>query len=136
MRTIKKVGAMVIKNDQFLMVRKTGKDIWTSLGGRIEKNETELQALKREIREEVGCECVIIKKLGVFRAKAVFDDALLCLSLYLVDLIGTPKVTDSEIEEFGFVCENYELHDIKLTETITEHVIPFCIKRNILKWNS
>ncbi len=34
------------------MVRKVGKDIWTSLGGRPEGNETEEETLLREIKEE------------------------------------------------------------------------------------
>jgi 8-oxo-dGTP diphosphatase len=135
MKIIKKVGAMVIENNQFLMVRKVGKDVWTSLGGRIEKGETEREALKREVMEEIGCGCKIVRKLGNFRAKAVFDDAILNLVLYLIELKGEPKITDSEIEEFGYICKDYPKHGIKLTETITDHVIPYCIEEDLLNWN-
>ena len=56
MNVIHKIAAVVIKDNGFLMVRKAGKDIWTSLGGKPEPGETEEIALMREIKEEVSCE--------------------------------------------------------------------------------
>lgn len=39
---------------------------WAGIGGEIEKNETALEALKREIKEELSCEVKNITKIGEF----------------------------------------------------------------------
>lgn len=125
---------MVIQDDEFIMVRKHGKEIWTSLGGKLEPGETEAQALAREIMEEVGCDSRIIKKIGDFEAPAIFDDATLKLSVFLTELVGAPKLQDSEIAEVQFVGKDYFEAGIKLTEVITNHVIPVCKREGLLKW--
>jgi 8-oxo-dGTP diphosphatase len=133
-RVIHKIAAVVIQDDKFLMVRKHGKDVWTSLGGKPEAGESEEQALLREIREEVGCGARVLRKLGDFEAKAVFDDALVRLSTYLVELEGEPLIQDPELEEFRFLSKDYREKGIKLPPSIEEQVIPYCIKEGLLAW--
>jgi 8-oxo-dGTP diphosphatase len=134
MKEIHKVGAIVIKENAFLMVRKTGKDIWTNLGGHIEEGESEEEALVREIREEVGADGKIIKKLGDFIAPAAHDQANVKLSGYLVEIEGELKITDPELEEIRFISNNYMEQGIKLPLSITEKVLPFLIENNYLQW--
>jgi 8-oxo-dGTP diphosphatase len=135
MNTIHKVAAVVIQDNGFLMVRKHGKDIWTSLGGHVEEGETEEAALLREIKEELDCEGVIDRKLGDYRAKAIFDDdAEVLLSTYLVALHGEPKISDAELAEFKFLPKDYEEKGYKLPDSITEHVIPACVDAGLLDW--
>ncbi len=134
MKTIHKIAAVVIENDKFLMVRKAGKDIWTSLGGKPEGSETEEQALIREIKEEFDCEGKVIRKLGDFEAKAVFDDAMVKLSVYLVTLKGDIHLNDPEIEEYRFLDKDYSAAGIKLPSSVEEQVIPFCIEHKLLNW--
>lgn len=102
MKIIHKIGAMVIKDNSFLMVRKKGHDTWTTIGGRPEAGENEEQTLRRELREEANCEIEIIKKLGDFEAKAADDDAIVKLSLYLAELKGEIDMNDPELEEYRF----------------------------------
>lgn len=136
MNTIHKIAAMVIKDDTFLMVRKTGKDIWTNLGGKPEGNETEEEALVREIKEELNCECKILRKLADFKNKAVFEDAEIHLSTYLVELIGDLKIPEdeNELEEFKFISQEDVQGGLKLPPSITEQVLPYCIENNLLGW--
>ena len=134
MKTIYKSAAMVIKDNTFLMVRKKGKDIWTNLGGKLEKGESNEQALFREIKEELSCDAKIIKYLSDFENKAVFDDSIIHLSVYLVELIGEPKIDDVELEEFKFVSEADITNGLKLPPSITENVLPFCIKSKLIDW--
>lgn len=134
MKTINKIAAMVFKDNSFLMVRKHGKDIWTNLGGKPEGNESEKEALIREIKEELDCEAKIMKKLGDFENKAIFDDAIIHLSVYRVELIGEPKIRDDELAEFQYIDKDYASKMIKLPPSITEQIIPFCIKEGLLTW--
>jgi len=134
MNFIHKIVAVVIEDDKFFMVRKVGKDIWTSLGGKPEGDETEEQALIREIKEEVGCDADILYKLGDFEAKAAFDDAIVRLSAYLTKLKGIPKICDPELEECRFLSKNWKQEGIKLPSSIEEQIIPFCIQKGLLKW--
>ncbi len=134
MKTIHKIAAIVVKDDAFLVVRKKGKDIWTSLGGKPEGDETERAALLREIKEELSCDAEIGEKLGDFEAKAVFDDAIVHLSVYMVQLVGEIHLSDPELEEFRFIPRNYKELGVKLPESLEEHVIPACIKKGILQW--
>ncbi|MFH1787485.1 MAG: NUDIX domain-containing protein [archaeon] len=134
MEIIHKIAAMVITDDKFLMVRKKGKDIWTNLGGKPEGDETEDEALIREIKEELDCDSEIVRKLGDFEAKAVFDDAVVRLSVFLVKIIGEPKINDPELEEFRFISKDYKTQGIKLPPSIEEQILPYCLDYGILKW--
>jgi len=137
MEIIHKIAAMVFKDDSFLMVRKKGKDVWTNLGGKPEKGETEEQTLLREIKEEVGCDAKIICKLGDFEAPAAMDDAIVRLSTYQVELLGKIDMThdpDEELEEFGYIGKDYKSKGLQLPVSITEHVIPFCVRKGLLQW--
>lgn len=116
------------------MVRKKGKDIWTNLGGKPEGNETEQEALLREIKEEINCGAKVIKKIGDFTAKAVFDDALVKISAYLVEIKGTPVITDDELKEVKFISKNYKQLGIKLPPSVEEQILPALIQNKLLDW--
>lgn len=134
MRIIHKIAAVVVEDNQFLMVKKFNTDIWTSLGGKPEAEENEEQALIREIKEEVDCDAEILRKLGDFEAKAVHDDAIVRLSTYLVRLVGEPKISDPELESFQYIPKNYKESGIKLPPSIEEQILPYCIENKILDW--
>lgn len=48
------VRALVVQNDQILLVKHTYQPQWYTVGGAVEKGETPLQAITRELKEEVG----------------------------------------------------------------------------------
>jgi 8-oxo-dGTP pyrophosphatase MutT (NUDIX family) len=134
MKRIHKVIAVVIKDNKLLMVRKKGKDIWTSLGGRIESGETERECLLREIKEEFNCGVKIIKKLGDFEDRAVFDDTIVKLSAFLVEIKGEIKLSDPELKEYRFINKDYKREGIKLPPSIENQIIPLLIKEKLLEW--
>ncbi len=64
---IKGVKCVIEYNDTILMVRHNyGKRRWTLPGGRIEKNETPSDAVRREVKEEVGIIVSEVRSLGEF----------------------------------------------------------------------
>ena len=62
------ICGIIFKDDKiFLARRKKGKSLenkWEFPGGKIEDNESEVQALKRELIEELGMTIMVMDKLG------------------------------------------------------------------------
>jgi len=70
-------------------------------GGGVEKGETEEEALKREIIEEVGCDITIEKPLGLIIEYRNSHDLLHLSCGYLCKVkgeVGTPKYEQGEID--------------------------------------
>jgi len=135
MNVIKKVIALPIKDNKFLVVKKVDKDIWVDLGGKPEGNETERETLAREIKEELNCDCIIREKLGDFENDAAFDPGFkVYLAAYITDLVGTPVVSDPEIEKFAYIGSDYKEMDFELAPSIETQIIPALINKGYLKW--
>jgi len=66
-RIIKKIALAVFKDRKMLQVRTSKQpEVFYTLGGKIEKGETDLECLRREVKEEIGCEVTSIKFLHEF----------------------------------------------------------------------
>lgn len=61
-------GVIINKNNEILVGRGKGSTRWTIPGGTPEEGETYLEALKRELIEEVDVEVIEAKVLGVQKA--------------------------------------------------------------------
>lgn len=71
-------------------------------GGGVEQNENIEEALKREILEEVGCNCEILNEVGVvieYRNKQNLLQISYCFTAKVVGKIGESKLEKGEIEE-------------------------------------
>jgi ADP-ribose pyrophosphatase YjhB (NUDIX family) len=69
------VGAVVVRDDALLMVRRggePGKDLWSLPGGRVEIGEYISEALAREVKEETNVEVNVGELVGIF--EIVGDD--------------------------------------------------------------
>lgn len=57
------VKAIIIQSEHILLIREHHKEKWDVPGGRLEDQETLLEGLKRELREELGCQKPVIGPL-------------------------------------------------------------------------
>ena len=61
------VTALIERNGDFLVERRIDDaDVWAFIGGTLEDDETLVEALRREVREETGFEVDAFRLLGLF----------------------------------------------------------------------
>lgn len=123
MRTIKKVALAVFKDKKLLQVRSAkNPEVFFTLGGKPEEGESDIEALKREVKEEINCDIdeSSISFLTEFEDIAHGkEEAMLKIRMYEGGLIGTPKPS-SEIAEIGYFDTN---SDKKNLSTIAQRTI-------------
>ena len=95
--------AILVNGDKLLLYLRDNKpdisypDHWALIGGQVEEGESPLEALEREIEEEIGCRARNL----VFRLE--------------VDVIGNPQCGDHQIHLFTGEIDR-RIEDMRLTE--------------------
>lgn len=103
---IDKIALLYWKDGKILSSRTRGKDTWYIPGGKRENEETDLETLVREIKEELSVDIDISSAsyYGTFEAQAHGhkEGILVRMTCYTADFCG--KLTPShEIEEIGWL---------------------------------
>jgi len=93
--------ALVIQEDQILLVKHTYISGWCTIGGGIDPGESGVQALKRELMEEVGIELFEEPPLlGLYHnPKGKRDDYVVlyvCKKFKRHDNVTSPEILDSQ----------------------------------------
>lgn len=112
MKHIDKLAWIEIKNKSILTTKSYGKDKYYIPGGKRELNESDEQALLREIKEElsISLDKSTLQFVGVFEAQAHGHTlgTMVKMTCYTADFSGQIKA-DSEIEEVRWL--NYSDKD-------------------------
>lgn len=100
---IRKIGAAIVKDNQLLVVSKKQSPGYYMLpGGKLEVGETDLEALTRELQEELQLEVISSTLLGDFETKSMFGTESMFLTVYVVEIKGEPT-PDNEIEAYNWI---------------------------------
>jgi 8-oxo-dGTP pyrophosphatase MutT (NUDIX family) len=103
---IDKLAFIYIKDRKILSSRSTGKNTWYLPGGKREKGENDMEALAREIGEELNVELILssVRYMGVFKAQADShaSGVIVKMTCYTGEYSEILQPT-SEIEEIGFL---------------------------------
>lgn len=103
---IDKLAFIHIQNRRLLSTRSRGKDAWYIPGGKRESDESDEQALAREVLEELSVQIIAgsLRLYGVFEAPAHGKPAgtVVRMTCYQADFTGELKAS-SEIAEMAFV---------------------------------
>ena len=107
------VAALIFRGNKFLIAQRPKEKarayLWEFVGGKVEKNETRVQALERECREELGV--TVLPKKVYTTVEHVYPDLTVRLTLFLSEMIGEPKkiehndlkwITVDEIDDYPF----------------------------------
>ncbi len=106
---IEKLAFLEIKDKKLLVSLSTGNTTWYIPGGKREEGETDLQALTREVKEELNVDIDpnSLKFFGIFEAPAHEKpkDVMVKMLCYFAKYKGTPTPS-SEIEKLDYFSYN------------------------------
>lgn len=131
---IDKVGGVIINDKKVLVVRKRTKEDFPEYiipGGKREKNETDLETLGRELKEEISVNIVSSEYMGKFQDIAIFENEPITITVYLVNVKGEIKV-ENEIKEYCWIDRNYASQGIKIGSILEKFVIPELISKDLI----
>lgn len=131
------VGTMFFSNEKLLIDKPRKRPTYQMIGGKVEKGETPLEAAIRECHEELGDKAIFNEKL--LELVMEFDeiatsDGVTPIHFYVFRYNGTLHgnlTTSQEIEKFLWYDTSIS-KDI-LSNTLKNEVVPYCLKRNLIK---
>ena len=131
------VGTMFFKDNKLLIDKPRKRATYQMIGGRVEENETPLEAAIRECHEELGNKAIFDE--SKFELVMDFDeiatsDPNLKIHFYVFKYEGTleGELTESEeIESFLWYDSSNDT-DI-LSNTLKNEVVPYCLENNLIK---
>ena len=131
MKIIDKLAWIEIKNRSILSTKSYGKDKFYIPGGKRELNETDIQALAREIKEELSVDLIeeTIKLVGIFEAQADShpQGVIVKMTCYTANYKGIIK-ENSEIETVKWL--NYKNQNI--ISEVDQQIFSFLNEQNLL----
>jgi 8-oxo-dGTP diphosphatase len=122
---IVRIAAAIIVDErgQTLLVRKRGTEAFMQAGGKLGGNENAAAALRRELREELGCDILSCRSLGLFRAPAANETGWTVeAELFATDVAGDAQPS-GEIEQILW-CDPDDIEDLTLAPLTRDHVLP------------
>lgn len=116
-------GVIRDRGGRVLTVRKRGTSAFMLPGGKRNPGEADLEALSRELAEELGCDLVEAKHLGTYDAPAANEpETRVYGAIYLADVAGG-LVAQAEIEELLWI-EPKAPPAVRLAPLLERQVLP------------
>jgi len=115
------VKAIVFFKGKMLLIKKDTysynkhNTYWDIPGGRKQENETDIETLSREFKEEIGIEPEILNKIGEVVVRENIEEKIIA-SVYLCEIFSDAIKLSDEHSEYIFIdpktINNYKAHMI------------------------
>ncbi len=132
MDIIDKIAFLYLKDGKILSTRSKGKDKYYIPGGKREENESDMETLVREVKEELSVDILpsTIELYGVFEAQAhgKAEGILVKMTCYMADFSGTLEA-NSEIAEIVWLT----YADIDNVSPVDKLIFKDLKSKNLLK---
>ncbi len=117
---------------RLLIVRKQGTQLFMLPGGKIEHGEAPLDALKRELQEELGLkmESSSLQSLGHFSSRSANEPDHWVEAEIFLGHAQSAVTAQAEIEALAWLDLNAQ-HRCELAPLLREQVIPALLKRSL-----
>lgn len=129
MNQIVKVGLCVMRDGKVLLARSASDAHFQIPGGKIEPGEADLDALAREVHEElaVSLDPTQAEYLETFTANAAGRaDTLVEVRLYAAEIRDTPRPS-SEIAELSW--QDPSAPSVPCSDVVALHILPYLARR-------
>jgi len=127
----KSARALIIQNKKLLLVGNNELDMLWSPGGGIE-NESALDALKRELQEELGAEL----KSATHYVNEIYEDPAgkddRDMQYFLVEIDGEPTPNNEVKSLYWYSRADHEAGTPKISPTIGRTIVPRLIEDGLL----
>lgn len=131
------VGTMFFKDNKLLIDKPRKRQTYQMIGGRVEENETPLQAAIRECHEELGNKAIFDEsklELVMDFDEIATSDPNLIIHFYVYKYNGSLEgelTTSEEIESFLWYDSSHGTEI--LSNTLKNEVVPYCINNLLIK---
>lgn len=134
---IEVVGTIFIKNNKILIDKPRKRPTYQMIGGKVEKNETPIEAAIRECHEELGSKAIfdetLFQEIMSFNEIAT-SDGKTPIKFYVFIYNGELKgnlTASKEIE--SFMWYDSSINPNILSNTLKNEVIPYCTSKKLIK---
>jgi 8-oxo-dGTP diphosphatase len=131
LKIFKKYALCIIRNNRLLLQMGQEVDHYTLPGGKAEEDEGAIQALCREVREELGIEVDIasLEFLGEYEEVVDGDDLLVQVDLYQGNCHGQMKIC-SEVKKLIWFGKDDDWN--KLAPVTKNKIMPVLVQKGLL----
>lgn len=128
-RPIVKSAALLLRDKKLLVVRTQGVKWFYAVGGKVEPGETDVECLRREVEEEIGCQVTSEQFYHIFRGPNTDGSKSMVMPCFFVTLNKEPQPS-SEIEELLWVDSSTDPGI--LGSMIRDHIVPALKKDGLI----
>lgn len=126
---------LLIRDKKLLLVRAGNDKVYMNAGGKLELGESPLQALTRELHEELGITISTDSAvyIGEFRSVAFgrHDKKSLLLNTYIIEDDSLDVHATGEISELKWASVT-EMRSLPLAPVISDQYLPWLEKRGVI----
>lgn len=132
--SIYKAAGLIVQDRKVLATRSKGKTIFIQPGGKLERGESEIDALIRELREELGIHITEadVEKIDDYYAEAAGTPGQrLKLAAYLVKSFRGEITPQNEVEEIRFFSSQLP-ENVEIASIFQHDILPILKARDLI----